>query len=410
MTGPVPAQAIVIVGAGDCGTRAAFTLRDEGWDGRIVLVGAEPGLPYERPPLSKTWQLKPSADEGTLRDAGITLLRGLEAAGLDTAARVLELADGRRIEYRSLLLATGARARPLPFGGARVHLLRTHADAVALRGRLTPGTRVGVIGGGFIGLELASSAVALGCAVTVVELGPRLMGRAVPARIAAAVARRHITAGADIRCGTGVTGLAETASGVAILVADSGAIEVDVVIAGVGAMPETSLAESAGIETGDGIVVDTRFATSAPDVFAAGDCCCYPHPLYGGRPLRLESWRAALEHGAAAARAMLGATEPYAGVPWFWSDQHDLSLQVAGVTSAAVTEVVRVRPDGVEIWFGLDADRRLVAAAAVGPGNAVARDMRLAEMLIARRAAPDPTALADPGVALKPLIHSLAGA
>ena len=180
-----------------------------------------------------------------------------------------------------------------------------------------------MIGGGFIGLELASSAAALGCAVTVIELGPRLMGRAVPARVAAVMAQRHVAAGVDIRCGTGVTGLAQTASGVTITLAEGATVEADVVVAGVGAAPETSLAETAGIEIADGIAVDARFATSAPDVFAAGDCCRYPHPLYDDRPLRLESWRAAQEHGAAAARAMLGGTEPYAGVPWFWTDQHD---------------------------------------------------------------------------------------
>jgi 3-phenylpropionate/trans-cinnamate dioxygenase ferredoxin reductase subunit len=399
----MPAQAMVIVGAGECGTRAAFTLREEGWDGRIIVVGAELAPPYERPPLSKTWEFKPLCDDGMLWEADITLLCGVEATGLDVAAHALELADGRRLQYRSLLLATGARARRLPFGGARVHVLRTCDDAAALRSRLAPGTRVGVIGGGFIGLELASSAVALGCAVTVVELGPRLMGRVVPARIAATVARRHVAAGIDVRCGTGVTGLAGVDSGVAIALAGGERIEADVVVAGVGAVPEISLAAAAGIETGDGIVVDSRFATSAQDVFAAGDCCCYPHPLYDGRQLRLESWRAAQEHGTAAARAMLGAAEPYAGVPWFWSDQHDLSLQVAGLADAAAGEVIRVRPDGVEIWFGLDAGGRLVAAAGVGPGNAVARDIRLAEMLIARRAAPDPVMLADPAVALKSL-------
>ncbi len=399
----MPAPAMVIVGAGECGTRAAFTLREEGWDGRIIVVGAELAPPYERPPLSKTWEFKPLCDDGMLWEADITLLCGVEATGLDVAAHALELADGRRLEYRSLLLATGARARRLPVGGTRVHVLRTCDDAAALRARLAPSTRVGVIGGGFIGLELASSAVALGCAVTVVELGPRLMGRVVPARIAATVARRHVAAGIDVRCGTGVTGLARVDSGVAIALAGGERIEADVVVAGVGAVPEISLAASAGIETGDGIVVDSRFATSAQDVFAAGDCCCYPHPLYDGRQLRLESWRAAQEHGTAAARAMLGAAEPYAGVPWFWSDQHDLSLQVAGLADAAAGEVVRVRPDGVEIWFGLDANGRLVAAAGVGPGNAVARDIRLAEMLIARRAAPDPMMLADPAVALKSL-------
>jgi 3-phenylpropionate/trans-cinnamate dioxygenase ferredoxin reductase subunit len=398
--------AIVIAGAGECGTRAAFALREEGWDGRVILAGAEPSPPYERPPLSKTGELKPICDSGALREAGITFLPGTAVAGLDAAAHVLELADGRRLAYRSLLLATGARARRLPFGDAPVHVLRTRADSAALRERLRPGRRVAVIGGGFIGLELASSAAALGCTVTVVELGPRLMGRAVPARVAAVMAERHIAAGVDIRCGTGVTGLAQTASGVAITLAEGATVEADVVVAGVGAAPETTLAEAAGIEVADGITVDACFATSAPDVFAAGDCCRYPHPLYDGRPLRLESWRAAQEHGTAAARAMLGGSEPYAGVPWFWSDQHDYTLQVAGLADAATQEVVRARPDGVEIWFGLDGSGRLVAAAAAGPDNSVARDIRLAEMLIARRAAPDPAALADPAIALKSVLRS----
>jgi 3-phenylpropionate/trans-cinnamate dioxygenase ferredoxin reductase subunit len=402
----MPAQdSMVIAGAGECGIRAAFTLREEGWDGRIVLVGAEP--PYERPPLSKTGEYKLICSGAALSDAGITFLAGAGAAGVDTAAHVLELADGRRLPYRSLLLATGARARRLPFGGAPVHVLRSYADSAALRARLAPGRRVAVIGGGFIGLELAASAAALGARVTVIELGPRLMGRAVPPRVAATMAGRHVAAGVDLRCGTGVTGLAETGSGVEITLAEGTAIEADVVVAGVGSVPETTLAAAAGIETGDGIVVDERFATSAPDVFAAGDCCRYPHPLYGGRPLRLESWRAAQEHGAASARAMLGHTaEPYAGVPWFWSDQHDYTLQVAGLASAADHEVIRVRPDGVEIWFGLSDSGRLVAAAAAGPGNSVARDIKLAEMLIARRAAPDPVTLADPAVTLKSALRS----
>ena len=400
----MPADTMVIIGAGECGTRAAFTLREQGWDGRIVLVGVEP--PYERPPLSKTGEYKLICGGAALSDAGITFLAGAEAAALDTAAHVLELADGRQLPYRSLLLATGARARRLPFGGAPVHVLRSYADSAALRARLAPGRRVAVIGGGFIGLELAASAAALGCQVTVIELGPRLMGRAVPARVAAAMAGRHIAAGVDLRCGTGVTGLAETGAGTEIMLAEGTAVEADVVVAGVGAVPETTLARTAGIETGDGIVVDERFATSAPDVFAAGDCCRYPHPLYGGQHLRLESWRAAQEHGAAAARAMLGETEPYAGVPWFWSDQHDYTLQVAGLAGAADREVVRVRPDGVEIWFGLSEGGRLVAAAAAGPGNSVARDIKLAELLIARRATPDPVTLADPAVTLKSALRS----
>src|SRR5262249_26182588 len=174
-------------------------------------------------------------------------------------------ADGQRLPYRSLLLATGARARRLPFGGAPVHVLRTHADSVALRGRLAPGRRVAVIGGGVLGLGLAGSAAALGCAVTVIELGPRLMGRAVPARVAAVMAQRHVAAGVDIRCGTGVTGLAQTASGVTITLAEGGTVEADVVVAGVGAAPETSLAEAAGIEGARGIAGGAPLATPVPD-------------------------------------------------------------------------------------------------------------------------------------------------
>jgi 3-phenylpropionate/trans-cinnamate dioxygenase ferredoxin reductase subunit len=394
---------MVIIGAGECGTRAALALREHGWDGPVTLVGAESGAPYERPPLSKTWTLKPICDHEDLRDNAITFLPGTEVLDLDTADRMITLPDGSQLAYQRLLLATGAKARPLPFDGAAVHLVRTHVDAQALRARLTPETRVGIIGGGFIGLELAASASAIGAAVTVLELGPRLMGRAVPERIATTMAARHVAAGIDIRCGTAVTGIAASPEGSLIGLADGTTIEVDVVVAGVGAVPETALAERAGLAVDDGILVDAQLATSAPDVFAAGDCCRFPHPLYPGRPLRLESWRAAQEHGTLAARNMLGADAESDRVPWFWSDQHDLSLQVSGLTTAATEEVVRVRPDGVEIWFGIADDGRLVAAAAVGSGNTVARDIRLAEMLIANRAAPDAAVLRDPTVTLKSL-------
>ncbi len=211
-------SAIVIVGAGECGTRAAFALREEGWDGPIVLVGTEP--PYERPPLSKTGEYKLICGGAALSEAGITFLAGVEVTRVDTAGHAVELADGRRLPYGSLLLATGARARRLPIGGAPVHVLRSHADSAALRARLAPGRRVAVIGGGFIGLELAASAAALGCRVTVIELGPRLMSRGIPAQVAAVMAERHVTAGVDIRCGTGVTGLAPAATGITITLAE----------------------------------------------------------------------------------------------------------------------------------------------------------------------------------------------
>lgn len=393
---------MVVVGAGECGTRAALALREEGYAGPVTLVGGEPGHPYERPPLSKAVLsgaagLTPLCPPERLADAGVTHLAGVAATALDVRAHELTLADGRVLGYERLLLATGARARPLP--GARV--LRSHADAVVLRERLVPGTRVGIVGGGFIGLEVAATAAGLGCAVTVVEAAPRLMGRAVPERLAARAAARHVEAGVDVRCGSAVARLEPGR----IVLGDGGAVEVDVVVAGIGSAPEIALAEAAGIAVGNGIVVDGSFATSAADVFAAGDCCAFPHPLYDDRPVRLESWRAAQEQGAHAARALLGTAEPYAAVPWFWSDQYDLSLQVAGLPGVATEEVVRVRPDGAELWFGLDAGR-LVAVAGIGQGTAVAKDVRIGEMLIARRAAPDPAALADPAVALKPLLRA----
>jgi 3-phenylpropionate/trans-cinnamate dioxygenase ferredoxin reductase subunit len=409
-TGHGTVGGMVIVGAGECGARAAFALREAGWTGRITLVGAEDALPYERPPLSKAALLSDVAvptvicDHARLRDNGIELVPGVEVTDLDRAAHEIVLADGRRVGYERLLLATGARPRKVPFAGPPVHLLRTHADAVALRQRLRPGARVGVIGGGFIGLEVAASASALGCAVTVVEMAPRLMGRAVPERVAAVVAARHAAAGIDVLCGTGVAGLAGGDGPTTIALADGGALVVDTVVAGVGAVPETSLARRAGLAVENGVRADSRLTTSDPDVFAAGDCCSFPHPLYDDRRIRLESWRSAQEQGTVAARNMLGADEPFAAVPWFWSDQHDLTVQVAGLTDAATEEVVRTRADGVELWFGLGPDGRLVGAAAVGTGNAVAKDIRLAEMLVARRCVPDPTVLADPAENLKTLL------
>jgi 3-phenylpropionate/trans-cinnamate dioxygenase ferredoxin reductase component len=391
---------MVVVGAGECGARAAITLREQGCD--VTLVGAE--VPYERPPLSKA-VLTADADHATVDVPDVAFVPGVTATDLDVDEHRLTLSDGRDIGYERLLLATGAGARRQP-GPDGIHHLRTHHDALALRAELAPGARVGVIGGGFIGLELASSAVARGCAVTVVEIAPRLMGRAVPEPVAAIMAARHTSAGVDVRCSTGLSCIERSAAGWHLELTTGTTLTCDVVVAGIGSVPDTALAGKAGLAVANGIRVDGHFTTSNPDVFAAGDCCSFPHALYDGRRMRLESWRAAKDQGRAAARAMLGGDEPYEVVPWFWSDQHDLSLQIAGLPDAAASEVVRSRPDGVEIRFGLGAGGRLLAASAVGPGNTVAKDIRLAEMLIARRAAPDPAALADPAVGLKTLLRT----
>jgi 3-phenylpropionate/trans-cinnamate dioxygenase ferredoxin reductase subunit len=406
---------MVIAGGGECGARAAFALREAGWTGPVTLVGAEDAFPYERPPLSKTALTATEAptpaticDAEALRKADIDFLSGVAATDIDRVAHELVLADGRRIGYQRLLLATGATARRLPFANAAdhgVHYLRSHCDALALRSRLRPGARIGVIGGGFIGLELAASATARGCAVTVIEVAAQLMGRVVPPEIASVVAARHEQAGVELRCTTGVVGLQRRGQQALLTLTTGDAIMCDTVVAGIGAMPETTLAEKAGLAIDNGLRVDEQLATSDPDIFAAGDCCSSPHPLYPNRHIRLESWRGAQDQGTAAARNMLGAHEPFTAVPWFWSDQFDLTLQIAGLPQAATTTVVRRRPDGIEIRFGIGPDRRLLAASAIGTGTTAAKDIRLAQMLIARRATPDPMTLADPTIALKTLLR-----
>jgi 3-phenylpropionate/trans-cinnamate dioxygenase ferredoxin reductase component len=400
-------RGMVVVGSGECGARAAFALREAGWNGPVTLVGAETLLPYERPPLSKSMMTAEATDPVTIRDTeafrftGIDFIAGVAATDIDRDSHEVVLADGRRIAYERLLIATGANARRLPLDGmAGVHYLRSHSDALALRERLRAGARIGVVGGGFIGLEVAASATVRGCSVTVVEVAPRLMSRVVPTEIAAVVATRHEQAGVDLRCGTGVVRL-----GAALELTTGDTLECDAVVAGVGAVPETTLAEKAGLAVDNGVRVDDRLTTSDPDVFAAGDCCSFPHPLYGDRRIRLEAWRNAQDQGGAAARNMLGADEPFTTVPWFWSDQYNLSLHIAGLPDAATTEVVRRRRDGVEIRFGLGPDGRLLAASAVGTGNSVAKDIRLAEMLIAARATPDATDLTDPAAKLKTLLR-----
>ena len=393
-------SAIVIVGAGECGVRAAFALRERGHGGRITLIGGESALPYERPPLSKSGSAEPRPirAEGAYGEADIELRLGTPVDAVDTEARRVTLADGTTLAYDTLLLATGARARVFP-GLEDCPTLRTADDAAALVPRFADGLSLGVVGGGFIGLELAATARRAGADVTLIEAGPRLMGRAVPAEIAAHMRTRHEHAGVDVRTAAAVS----SASAREIVLADGTALRFDQVVAGVGASPDTALAEKAGLDVDDGVLVDEAFRTSAPGVFAAGDCCRFP---WRGRRVRLESWRAAQDQGAHAAAAMLGDGAAYASVPWFWSDQYELSLQVAGLFDPDGEVVRRPLGDDAFLLFQRDGTGRLAAAAGVGPGNAVAKSVRLAEKLIERGATIDPATLADPSADLKRLLKS----
>jgi 3-phenylpropionate/trans-cinnamate dioxygenase ferredoxin reductase component len=390
---------ILIVGAGECGVRAAFALREGGYEGRVRLVGDEPHLPYERPPLSKDFPVaaKPIAPEETFVEAGVELLRGRRAEEVDEAAKCVRLEDGSRLAYDTLLLATGARPRLFP-GIESAKTLRTVDDATAILGALTPDTHIAIIGGGFIGLELAATARRIGAKVTVVEAADRLMARAVPTEIAAIAESRHRAEGVEFILNAQV----RTATENSITLSDGRVVDCDLVVAGVGAVPNTELAESAGLALDNGIVVDGEFRTSAPTVYAAGDCCAFP---YRGRTVRLESWRAAQDHGNYAVCAMLGGADAaYAKTPWFWSDQYDLCLQVTGLAEAGCSSVRRDISDGTFILFHIDANGGLVSASGIGAGNAIAKDIRLAEMMIERGIAPDTARLADPAVSLKALL------
>lgn len=401
----------VIVGAGECGARAAFALREKGFDGTITLIGSESHLPYERPPLSKEALVagagpKLVADAERYAEARIDVLSGRTVSELDRAGKRLILDDGTAVPYDKLLLATGARPRALPGAacGGRIAALRSHDDATRIRAHLVDGSHIAVLGGGFIGLELAASARKLGATVTLIEGLPRVLSRGVPAEIAEIVAQRHAAEGVEILCGAKVANIEERPGEVRIALEDGRIVAASLLVVGIGAAPNTELAEAAGLAVENGIAVDGRLRTSDPDIYAAGDCTSYPLPLYGERRIRLESWRNAQEQGQLAAANMLGGAEAHSAVPWFWSDQYDMTLQIAGLADGAVTTVRREMGKGAFILFHLDADGRLIAASGIGPGNAVARDIRLAEMLIAARIHPDPAELAAPETKLKKLL------
>lgn len=404
----------VIVGSGECGARAAFALREEGFAGAITLVGSERHLPYERPPLSKDGMradsagMKQIADAARFEEAGIRLMLATEVSAIDRSAKSLTLGNGSSLPYETLLLATGARPRRLPLAEGVRHCLylRTHDDAEAIAVRLKPNARIAIIGGGFIGLELAAAARMRGCEVTVLEALPRLLARAVPEEITSVITDVHRANGVDVLCGVSLQTLSDRDDGVEITLGDGSMLAADLVVIGIGAIPNSELAEQAGLAVQNGICVDEHLRTEDPAIFAAGDCCSFPLAIYGGRRVRLEAWRNAQEQGTLAAKNMLGRSEPHVAVPWFWSDQYDMTLQIAGLFDEGATTVRRDVGEGAFLLFHLATDCRLVAAGGIGPGNAVARDIRLAEMLIARRAAPSPEKLADPDSKLKALLSA----
>ncbi len=398
---------VVIVGAGHAGGTAAALLRQYGFKGPIALVGEEPIAPYQRPPLSKAW-LKGEADEDALTlkplewyaEAGIDLRLSASVVSTDRAAKAVLLADGERLAYDLLILATGARARPLAVPGADlagILSLRSAADAELLKAALGPGRKLAVVGGGYVGLEAAASALALGSAVTVIEREPRVLARVASETLSGFFQGFHATRGVTFHLGSQVAGfVGEGGHVTGVQLADGQIVACDAALVGVGALPNVELAAACGLALADGVVVDEHARTSDPAVFAIGDCTWRPLPLYD-RHLRLESVPNALEQAKQVASAITGRPRPPGECPWQWSDQFDLKLQIAGYAFDVDDVVVRGDPaSGKFAIFHLKGDQVQSVEAINSPP-----EFMMGKQLILSRGRVDRAKLADVTVSMK---------
>ncbi|MET7572944.1 FAD-dependent oxidoreductase [Streptomyces sp. NPDC005492] len=399
---------VVIVGAGQAGSELAVALRQTGFGDRIVLVGAERHLPYQRPPLSKAF-LRGTVEQDALRtrpvdaytNAGIEVELDTSAVGIDRQTRSVTLADGRKLRYDKLALTTGGSPRPLRFGSDHITGRTLHHldDALSLRQELRSGGTILIVGGGFIGLETAAAATDMGIAVTLVEAQSRVLARACSPAVSAFVEREHRTHGVDLRTGTSVRSVARRDGTLLAELSDNTVVRADLILTGVGIAPNDTLAATAGLAVDDGVLVDAATRTEDPDIVAAGDCTRQWHGFLG-RSVRLESVQNATDQARIAARTLCGKSTERFTAPWFWSDQYDHKLQMAGLPQAGDTAVVRGDPsshsftvvylrDGV--ITGLHAvnrprdfavGRRLVTArAAMARGEAVSEDVPLSELM-----------------------------
>jgi 3-phenylpropionate/trans-cinnamate dioxygenase ferredoxin reductase subunit len=394
---------IVIIGAGQAGASLAAKLRGLGHAGPVTLVGAEPAPPYQRPPLSKGYLLGEMELERLYlrspafwQEQGIDLRLGQPVTAIDPRARSVTL-GGETIGYDELALTTGAMPRPLPaaIGGdlAGVHTVRTLADVDAMAPEFRKGARLLIVGGGYIGLEAAAVAAKLGLHVTLVEMAPRILQRVAAPQTSDAFRALHAGHGVTILEGTGLDRLTGDGRVGGARLADGREIAVDFVIIGVGITPDTRLAEAAGLAIDNGIRTDAFGRTSDPHVWAAGDCASVPH---GGGRIRLESVGNAIDQAEAVAENMLGAEKPYLARPWFWSDQYDVKLQIAGLNTGYDRVVTRNAGAGAVSFWYYAGDRLLAVDAMNDP-----RAYMIAKRLIEAGRSPDPARIADPATELK---------
>jgi 3-phenylpropionate/trans-cinnamate dioxygenase ferredoxin reductase subunit len=406
---------IYIVGAGHAGGELAFSLRQQGCAAPITIIGEEAYLPYQRPPLSKAFlkgEGEPSAlylrQQATFEKANIGLLLSRRVERIERASKKLVFDDGREVSYSKLALTTGGRPRHMTISQAaqaerakNFHYLRTIDDVLAIRSRFQAGQRLVIVGGGYIGLEAAATAIARDLNVTVLEALPRVLARVTAPQMSAFYEQIHRNAGVDLRTNIEVTGLDFNAAGDEITgVHCSGGVLIpaDVVIVGIGQLPNTELAQAAGLEVDNGIVVDEFAVASDPDIVAAGDCTNHPS-VFCGRRIRLESVPNAVEQARVAASTLAGKPRTYDAVPWFWSDQYDLKLQMTGLSQGYDQFVLRGSMDNKAFAAFYLKEGKLIACDAVNR----AQEFMVAKRMVAACKSFDPAALADETVPLKNL-------
>lgn len=401
--------AVVIIGAGHGAGQAAASLRQCGFEGPVTLIGEEDFPPYQRPPLSKAWL----AGEQSLQEVlfkpeafweqyDITILTGRTVTGIDRNAREVLCDDGARLPFAHLIIATGGHARALRCPGEDlqgVHELRTLADATALKDAMQAGRRLVIIGGGYIGLEVAATARKNGLDVTVLETESRVLARVAGKEVSQFFERLHRDHGVTIRTGAMAQAFIGDQQLAGVRLGDGEELAADLALVGIGLVPNDALASAAGLACDNGIVVDEFCRTSDPSIYAIGDVSRHPSAIYG-RSLRLESVHNALEQAKTAALAITGRDKPYNQLPWFWSDQYDIKLQIAGVSQGYDETVLRGDPDKHSFAVFYFRNNALIACDAI---NAPSEYMA-ARMMIGRGKTPDRTSLTDTGIPMKEIM------
>ena len=394
------AYTVAIAGAGHAAGQVVATLRQKKFDGSIILIGEEPWLPYQRPPLSKKFlagelpaerlHFKPKS---FYDDPGIEVRLETRIDAVDCDGKTLQTTDGETLAFDKLVFATGARPRPLDLPGVEldgIHYLRTIADVTGIRSQLTEGARLVIVGAGYIGLEVAAVASQLNADVTVIEMEDRVMSRVVSPQISTFYQKEHVTHGVKLMLSTGISGFSGDGQVTAVDLTNDGQVAADLVVIGIGVVPNTELATAAGLDVDNGIVVDDHCQTSAADTFAVGDCTQHPNNILDCR-VRLESVHNALEQAKTAASNICGDESCYAQVPWFWSDQYDLKLQIAGLSQGYDQAIVRGDPDSRSFSCLYLRDGQLIAVDAVNSP----KDFMQSKALIAAHAVIDPDLLAN---------------